>query len=234
MIHRLPRVSLACVCLALIGAIVAGMGSAQAATIIGSPVALSTLLDNGSIKVGDKTFTNFAYTFTGDMPAAVGVNVVPIQDDFGNFGIRFQAAFIDLQSSTGGSDALITYRVTADDVHLISDAHLAGNIDRLGTTGSASVTETFLPLGQNGQFTMHIYNDEGHPTPKLADSTIFDTPTRSLNVQKDILIIVPSQSGSATISFVDQTFSQIEVPEPTFGALMLGSVLGVARLRRRQ
>ena len=71
------------------------------------PVAVSTLIvPGGTIVVGDKTFTNFGYTFTGDMPGPVGVNVVPITDDAGNFGIRFQAALIDLPSSVGGSDAL--------------------------------------------------------------------------------------------------------------------------------
>lgn len=234
MFHWLRRVSPALICLTLVAAVLAWTSSAPAATIIGAPVALSTLVDGGNIVVGDKTFTNFNYTFTGDMPSSVGVNVVPIQDDDGNYGIRFQAAFIDLPSSIGGSDALITYTVTAGANRLISDAHLAGNIDRLGTTGSASVTETFLPLGANGEFTMHIYNDEGHPTPKLTDGRVFTIPTKSLNVQKDILLIVPQAGASATISFVDQSFSQIDVPEPAVAMLLLGGVMGWSGVRRRQ
>ena len=204
------------------------------ATIIGAPVALSTLLvPGGNIVVGDKTFTNFGYTFTGDMPGPVGVNVVPITDDAGNFGIRFQAAFIDLPSSVGGSDALITYKVTAGPGRLISDAHIEGNPNLLGTTGSISVTETFLPLGQNDEFTMKIYDDEGQPVPKLVDNTIFTTPVQSLDVQKDILAIVPTTASSATMSFVDQTFSQI--PEPASALLVLGgiAILGFARKRRQ-
>jgi hypothetical protein len=161
------------------------------------------------------------------------VNIVPIQDDLGNYGIQIQAAFIDLPSSQGGSDAKLSYTVTAGGNRLISDAHMAGNPNLLGTTGSVSVTETFLPLGANGEFTMEIYDDEGRPVPQLMDSTVFTQPAKSVNVQKDILIIVPTAGQSGTISFIDQTFSQIEVPEPALGLLMLGSVAGFALLRRR-
>src|SRR3954469_4376309 len=214
--------------------------SSSAATITGTPVALSTLLVPGATIVsGDKTFSNFSYLFTGDMPPAALVNVVAITDDTGNFGIRFQGAFIDTTGAVGGSDALINYKVTADATHLISDAHIEGNPARLGTLGSMSVTETFLPLGANGQFTMKIYDDQNVNPPKLVDNTVFTTPVQSLSVQKDILGLakVDAQSPNApqtvTLSFVDQTYSQITIPEPATAMLMLGGVLGFGALRRR-
>ena len=212
--------------------------TASAAIIIGTPVLLSTLAGNpeATIVVGDKTFGGFTYTITGDMPAASLVNVIPIQDDFGNYGIRFQGAFIDTTGVAGGSDALITYNVTADANHLISDAHLQGNPSRLGTLGSISVTETFLPLGAEGQFTMRIYDDQNISPPKLVDSVVFTTPVRTLNVQKDILGVAKGGNTAAqtlTLSFVDQTFSQIVIPEPTTIGMLLATALGLALLRRR-
>jgi hypothetical protein len=210
--------------------------TAPAATIIGNPVALSTLtVPNGTIVVGDKTFTNFTYNFTGDMPIAANVNVIPITDDDGNFGIRFQGAFIDTTGDAGGSDALITYKVTAGAGFLISDAHLQGNPSLLGTQGSISVTETFLPLSQVPPYQMKIYADQNLGT-KMTDQTAF-TPIQSLNVQKDILALakLPGTSGTpqtVTMSFVDQTFSQV----PEASAVML-SLIGCASLglkRRRQ
>src|SRR4051794_9585517 len=193
----------------------------SAALIIGTPVALSTLVVPGAtIVVGDKTFGGFAYSITGDMPPSPLVNVIPITDDAGNLGIRFQGAFIDTTGAVGGSDALITYNVTADASHLISDAHLEGNPTRLGTLGSMSVTETFLPLGANGQFTMKIYDDQNVTPPKLIDNTVFTTPIRTLSVQKDILGLAkvdpqsPNGPQTVVMSFADQTFSQITVPEP--------------------
>jgi hypothetical protein len=212
----------------------------SAALIIGTPVVLSTLVVPGAtIVVGDKTFGGFSYSITGDMPPAPLVNVIPITDDAGNFGIRFQGAFIDTTGAVGGSDALITYNVTTDATHLISDAHLEGNPTRLGTLGSMSVTETFLPLGANGQFTMKIYDDQNVTPPKLVDNTVFTTPVKTLNVQKDILGLAkvnpnsPNAPQTVTLSFVDQTFSQIVVPEPTTVALLFAGTYGFALVRRR-
>jgi len=213
----------------------------SAATIIGTPVVFSTLANvpGATIVVGDKTFGGFTYTTTGDMPAASLVNVVPIQDDFGNFGIRFQGAFIDTAGAAGGSDALITYDVTAGANRLISDAHLQGNPSRLGLFGSMSVTETFLPLGANGEFTMKIYDDQNVNPPKLVDSTIFTTPTKTLHVQKDILGLAkvnpnsPTAPSTVTLSFVDQSFSQIIIPEPATMALLFAGTFGFVLMRRR-
>ena len=207
----------------------------SAATILGPPVPLSELVDDGSMIVGDKSFTNFTYSFTGDMPASSGVNVIPIQDDLGNYGIRFQGAFVDIPSSQGGSDALITYDVeVTDPLRLISDAHLVGNPALLGDFGSISVVETFLPLGNNGEYTMRIYDDESVPTPLLADQVDFLPPIRKLSVQKDILAIAAQNSQTATLSFVDQTYSQILIPEPASILLALASfgLIGTAARRR--
>jgi hypothetical protein len=207
----------------------------SAATIIGNTVALSTLtVPNGTLVVGDKTFTNFTYNFTGDMPIAANVNVIPITDDFGNFGIRFQGAFIDTTGDPGGSDALITYTVTAAQGMLISDAHLQGNPSLLGTQGSISVTETFLPLSQVPPYQMKIYADQNLGV-KMTDQTAF-TPIQSLNVQKDILALakLPGSTGTpqtVTMSFVDQTFSQ--VPEASAVTMALIGCFGFGLSRRR-
>jgi hypothetical protein len=213
----------------------------SAATIIGTPVVFSTLANvpGATIVVGDKTFSSFTYTTTGDMPPAPLVNVIPITDNAGNFGIRFQGAFIDTTGAVGGSDALITYNVTADASHLISDAHLEGNPSRLGPLGSMSVTETFLPLGANGQFTMKIYDDQNVNPPKLVDNTVFTTPVKTLSVQKDILGLAkvnpnsPDLPGTVTLSFVDQSFSQIVIPEPATMALLFAGTFGFVLMRRR-
>jgi hypothetical protein len=213
----------------------AGVGSA--AMILGPAVPLSNYVNNqpGELVVGDKKFTTFTYSATGDMPAAGGVNVIPIKDDLGNFGIRFQGAFVDVPSSQGGSDALITYMVeTTDPARLISDAHLEGNPSLLGNFGSISVTETFLPLGMNGEYTMKIFDDESLPTPVLVDWVDFLPPVKKLNVQKDILAIATQNSQTATMSFVDQTFSQIVIPEPATLLLLVSGCMGIAVVSRRK
>jgi hypothetical protein len=211
-----------------------------AAIIIGQPVQLSTLAGNpeGQVVVGDKKFTQFGYTFTGDMPDAAGVNVVPIQDDAGNFGIRFQGFFTDLASTIGGSDVTITYKVeVTNPLKLISDAHLQGNPtlgnDPQGRHGLAQVVETFLPLGELGQYTMVISDDEALPTPVLTAWTYFNPPVRMLNVQKDIGVLALAGHPSPSISFIDQTYSQI--PEPTTIVLFSIAAIGLTwHVRQRK
>lgn len=238
MLRHSIKSRLFCGALLLVVAIGGMIGSSQAATILMSPapVALSTLINNpeASYTVGDKKFTGFSYLATGDMPPAAAVNVAAILDDAGNFGIRFQGAFVDLPSSPGGSDALINYMVEATDpLKLISDAHLAGNPTLLGTQGSISVVETFLPLGQNGQYTMKIFDDES-VGQKLTDQTFFNPPVKKLNVQKDILVIATPQSQTVTMSFVDQSFSQITIPEATTVSLAVIGLLSMAGVARRK
>jgi hypothetical protein len=208
----------------------------QAGTIVSNPapVLLSTLVNNveASYTVGDKKFTGFSYLATGDMPGPGGVNVAGYIDDDGNYGIQFQGAFVDLPSSQGGSDAKIEYMVEATDPHkLISDAHLSGNPTLLGTQGSISVTETFIPLGANGEYTMKIFDDES-VGQKLVDWTYFTPPVRKLNVQKDILVIATPNSQTVTMSFVNQTFSQ--TPEATSLTLALVSLVSLGAYRRRR
>jgi len=221
---------------ALVLALAAGWvaSTAQAAMILGPPVPLSSLINNptASVVAGDKTFTGFTYSFIGDMPGPAGVNVIPIRDDDGYYGIRFQGAFIDLPSSQGGSDAFIEYMVEAGPGRLISDAHVRGNPNVLGNVGSISVTETFLPLGQNGEYTMEIFDDENLDQAKLVDWVFFNPPVKKLNVQKDILALASPNGQSATMSFCDQTFSQ--TPEATTLALAVVGAVCVAALRRRR
>lgn len=216
--------------------------SSAAIIFLGDSVKLSSLTGNteASIVAGDKKFSGFGYDYTGDMPTADGVNVRPIWDDLddtdpntGNYGIRFTGAFVDLPSSPGGSDANISYMVEATDPgKLISDAHLSGNPALLGEFGSMSVVETFLPLGANGEHTMSIFDDESVPTPKLVDWTFFNPPVRKLNVVKDILAIATDGSQTATLSYVDQTFSQ--VPEPVTAAMAMLATVGLGLFVRRR
>lgn len=180
---------------------------------------LSELINGGGeIIFGDKRFDEFSYAFTGDMPAPDLVNVIPIVDQDENLGIQFQGFFTDLVSSQGGSDALIGYRVSVLNPNKrIVDAHLAGNPLLLGDTGVISVTETFA-FDTLGEHALRIYDDELLET-KHADSTEF-APRVSLQVTKDIGALARTD-GTVTLSYVDQTFSQVEIPIPEASSALL-------------
>ena len=189
---------------------------------------LANLIANdGMICSGDKKFNGFAYHPAGDMPSADQIDVVATTDGQGNLGIRFIGPFVD-QFGDGPSDALLEYTVTATDPHkLISDVHLAANTRVIGD-GYASITETFLPEDPNTSLAVYDLNPGPTQLSDWADLTI---PQRSLHVQKDILMNAASASSLATLSFIDQTFSQ--VPEPSAATLwLLGISLVLVRRSR--
>lgn len=199
-----------------------------ATTVSAGSISLGELIDsNGSVQVGDKLFDDFGYDATGDMPDAADVNVVDRVDLDGNNGLRFQGAFFDFPGG-GGSNALITYRVTVlDPDRLISDAHLAGNPDVIGGAGLMSVSEAFAPDAPNA---MSIFEDANGA--QNVDWTFFDTPLRELHVEKRIVAFA-EVGAVATMSFIDQTFSQITIPEPATLSLLVFLGLGVVLMRRR-
>jgi hypothetical protein len=146
-----------------------------------------------------------------------------------------QGGFIDLPGG-GASDSLVTFNVTALDPRMvISDAHLAANAALVGP-GLASVTETFLPLFPT--VSLLVFDTPG--ATLLTDGVVFDTPVRTLPVQKDILLYSTGEwPNFATISFIDQTFSQSidrnEIAEPATISMvgLVSMFLGAIYMRRR-
>jgi len=231
----------------LITAAVAGVmflgSAAQAATVLVPAVNLGTLISQrGSIQVGDKLFSNFTYTPTGDMPTAGNVNVAGILSNAGNLGIEFIGAFADTAASAGGSDAFITYRVTVTDPNWrITDAHLDSNLDSGGSVGSGKITETFTPVVPPVppllSFTTN-FTANNNSVSQIHDNYVWGLPGyTSIDVQKDILINTTS-GVAVTMSFVDQTFSQTPVvPLPAAawaGFSMLGGLGFFGAVRRRR
>jgi len=199
-------------------------GTARAATM-----PLSDLLGGGTIQSGDKVFSDFTYLASGDMPSAGGINVVTIQDQNGDYGIRFQGSFID-QVGGDASDAVITFNVSvAPGSNLaISDVTMSANPAVFAGPGLASVTETFLPAITDDKLVVY---DFGGGNDKLLDHIEFAQTYTTLPVQKDIILHATGDTGAVTMSFLDQTFSQ--VPEPSSLLLALGSLLGLGQIRRR-
>jgi hypothetical protein len=211
-------------------------------TVSAGSVLLSDLIADatGGVTVGDKVFTGFGYSFTGDMPLSTQVNVLGLKDVDGNWGLRFQGAFLDLPGG-GNSDAHISFMaevgfLAAQRGLKITDAHLNLLGVGAGEDSFFGVDESFIGRSEtlNAHYSTLGSATTAAPDTQLTDFTLIVPPTTKLNVVKDILAIAAANSTQpARGTVVDQSFSQ-NVPEPTtVGLLGLSGLAMVAARRRR-
>ena len=192
------------------------------------------MLTDGSLSIGDKTFSDFSYlasALTGFN--AANVTVTASVDGSGVYFLTWSgnvAALASLTPTTG--DLLLNYRVSAS-------AGVIAKIDQ-GYTGSGivSVVETVSPSSGGVPITSTITLPlTGVLNPDSADNIPVVPPSSSLYVTKDIgLAVLPDGSFAsdfATISQVEQSFHQVAVPEPTtvIAGILLMLPLGVSTLR---
>jgi hypothetical protein len=190
--------------------------------------------NDGSLSIGDKTFSDFSYlasALTGFN--AANVTVTASVDGSGVYFLTWSgnvAALASLTPTTG--DLLLNYRVSAS-------AGVIAKIDQ-GYTGSGivSVVETVSPSSGGVPITSTITLPlTGVLNPDSADNIPVVPPSSSLYVTKDIgLAVLPDGSFAsdfATISQVEQSFHQVAVPEPTtvIAGILLMLPLGVSTLR---
>jgi hypothetical protein len=197
---------------------------------------------NGTVVDGDKTFSNFSCTSTGNSGNAcstLDVQTLP--------GATVGLSFIGGLAATGATglqDTLIGYRVTVNPLSTqsISQISLAFNGAITGATSlndaSVSVTETVRNSGNIvGNISVSAPVDlQDPPFEGLFDIPLTST-FKTLDVTKDIIIKTFKDGVAGTISFVDQDFEQTgtSVPEPTvLGLLGTGLVSLGAIIRRRR
>lgn len=203
-------------------------------------VVLSDLLLNGEfsgVVVGDKIFSEFFYSTlpNDDMPEPEDIKIFGFQDLDDNLGISIHGVFWDLPEG-GPSDALLRYTVEVAPDALaqgfrISDAHLFLGGVGVGDNSFLAVDESFQGVNQ----TLNTFATTlgGSLSQDLADEVIFGELHTKLRVTKDILAFSGSTNLPAVTSIIDQSFSQMIVPEPASLVVFAIFGLGLATARRR-
>lgn len=191
------------------------------------------------ILVGDKLFNNFTFvqsdstgTTNSFLPASA-IMLSPLGGMVG-FGLQFSAPFF----TAGGinKDFLIGYDVTVTNAPmLIHDIHLDYNGVFTGN-GYSTVTETALDPANNVLGQVFVANPPG----PLSTNFDLSTPQPTLHIKKDILLVgnITGSHGQQTpstafISFIDQQFSQVAIPEPSSMMLVATGLAGLLFWRRR-
>lgn len=208
---------------------------------------LSDLIaSGGTIQVGDKLFSDFGYASASpDAPGADGIDVIAIPpggtDPFGNFGIRFNLAGFDTPGG-GSTIFVITFSVEATNPQsLITDAVLSSNLAIAGTPGddedpSGDIRETISAEGVGIVGVLDNFVRKT-PPPDLEDVTTFAPPGafQKLFIEK-VVQLESTEDGIATVSVIDQSFSQTVIPEPS--SIIMGGMgvlfgIGCAWRRRK-
>jgi len=205
----------------------------------GESINLATIISQGlSVQIADKLFADFQLSYSDnngnlfDDVKAQQINLTALSNSIG-FGIRISNAW--KASGTTIEDTIFAYSVLVTDSNFaISDAHMTYNgVSGLGAF--SSVTEQFFTggFGVGSVGLIEVHNDGGTDV-KREDSILFDSTFSQLWVEKNIHLEGPGDGyngGFATISIIDQTFSQ--VPEPTTAMLTLGSIGALLMMRKR-
>ncbi|MEQ9359994.1 hypothetical protein [Coleofasciculus chthonoplastes] len=227
-------------------AVACAVSATTALGVVASPagaIDLKQLIDtNDMIVSGDKKFSDFFFSATCDALSecspieANDIEVNPIVDGMGNFGINFNGVFRAISGVINDVELRYTVEVT-DPNYWISAVHLDADFNE--NDGIVNITETLNDMSGNRLGQIEVDNDPTSPVglpPAWVDLT---TPAKKLLVKKDIGFVGFNEKGESQpvfFSIVDQTFSQKRetVPEPgaVTGLLAIGSLSVGAMLKR--
>lgn len=185
---------------------------------------------SGSLQIGDKIFSDFAYEVAGELVGSPDLINVSVSENAGKHVLRWQGP---IGTTAPLADLTLSYKVTVTDpnryIVAIGQSYtpntqgvLAGSVISIGETvkNAGDVTVGFSNVS---------LSDLSDPDPELFDVLTINPGEQMLWVTKDILLITGAGANFTGLSVVEQSFTQTpRVPDSGASALLLG--LGLAGL----
>jgi hypothetical protein len=199
----------------------------------GQSINLGTVIDQGlALQIGDKQFGDFYYSYMdtdgnllNDLTRS-NVLLTALANDYG-FGVTFQQPLIAVGAVY--KDVVLKYTATVTDPnYLINDIHLAIT-GTYGAQGQGAVGETVY-IGGFGATQVGFV--QALIPGVMTGTANLTSPQTKVWVQKDIYVYGQAPGDSASITIIDQNFSQI--PEPSTVLLLVVGLLGVVTAIRRR
>ena len=199
----------------------------------GQTINLGTVIgSNLGVQIGDKLFQDFFFSYldtdglNNDLIAS-NVNLTALSNNIG-FGVSFTQPLLALGPVI--KDIVLKYSVTVTDPNfLISDIHLSIT-GSAGNGGLGTVGEDAFVGGFGASNVGHLQASIPVSSGDITNADIIP-PVVKLWVQKDVIVTGGNNAnGFASITIIDQTFSQ--VPEPSTALLVGLGLLGVVALKR--
>lgn len=201
--------------------------STQAQTFFPPSVNLSSLTNVGaSLLVGDKLFSHFDITGYN----AHSIHVEGIEENGSDFGIQFTGPIV---ANNSAMDITLSYQVNVtNSANLISAANLSFNGVVVGGVGIAQVTEQVYTNTSFFYGQMNVFATQS--SSNLSTSMTITPPQAQLNLDKDVLVYSISLPAFSSITTINQSFVQVQIPEPSTIVLAIAGLTGLLLLRRRR
>lgn len=191
--------------------------------------------NNGSLSIGDKTFTNFTFNTSGLTGFdAANIVVTASVDGSGVYYLTYGGNITLASSGPASADLLLNYRVTAS-------AGAISMIDQLYTGSAQPAGGSFLSVDETVRVgslivgNSHLQADDlSDPFAEPGDNLNINPPQGALDVTKDIAFgVTAANGGFVTISQVSQSFHQTVPDGGMTVALLGGALVGLQVLRRK-
>jgi len=188
----------------------------------------------GSVGIGDKVFSGFDFTpsgLTSFNPSQINVTASIVG---GIYFLTYGGNISFASVGTASADLLLTYTVTAS----------AGRIDAIDQNYTGSAQSGALAIDETAKVGIMVVGyshlqvgDLSDPFAEVGDILDINPAQSVLLVTKDITLFTTggaTDQGAVSISQIQQSFHQVQVPDGGTTVLLLGAALSALGLIKRR